>query len=193
MQPQIAFSDEEVLRGVEDANQLHECLKKLSPVQRAECIETLVRSATSSQDRKELLFSLSGPVVTEFVEVMQKVGRFLMKPIQTIDVFFYDELLSDSKGCVKCMGLSDPRVHNIRRLLMGLARKTGTLPKTLFLQGIECKDRDPVGGGGFADIYLASYNGQPVALKRIRTFSMTSVDLEVLSVSIVVPIRRVYR
>ena len=33
------------------------------------------------------------------------------------------------------------------------------------------QDRDPVSGGGFADIFQASFRDQPVALKRLRSFT----------------------
>ena len=51
---------------------------------------------------------------------------------------------------------------------MALSRKTKTLPKSLYLSGIDLKEKDPRILGGNADIFYALYKGQPVALKRLR-------------------------
>lgn len=45
------------------------------------------------------------------------------------------------------------------------------IPSSLRLHGIILEDRDPINGGGYADIFRALYLGQRVALKRLRTFS----------------------
>ncbi|KAJ6486663.1 kinase-like domain-containing protein, partial [Mycena sanguinolenta] len=44
------------------------------------------------------------------------------------------------------------------------------LPSSLFIIGVEGRDEHPTFGGGFGDIYRASYDGQRVALKRMRHF-----------------------
>ncbi len=44
------------------------------------------------------------------------------------------------------------------------------VPRSFLISGIHLQDRDAVSGGGFADIFRASYKGQPVALKRLRNF-----------------------
>lgn len=60
--------------------------------------------------------------------------------------------------------------YTIRRLLIKLSREARILPSSLFLIGVKCRVRESVNGGAFADIYRASYNGEPVALKRLRVF-----------------------
>ncbi|KAJ7609200.1 kinase-like domain-containing protein [Mycena polygramma] len=48
------------------------------------------------------------------------------------------------------------------------------LPSSLFISGVNDCDEHPTFGGGFGDVYRASYRSQTVALKRIRTFTADS-------------------
>jgi hypothetical protein len=48
------------------------------------------------------------------------------------------------------------------------------LPSSLFITGVTDHDEHPTFGGGFGDVYQASYDGKRVALKRIRTFTADS-------------------
>ncbi|KAF8143362.1 hypothetical protein K438DRAFT_1691463 [Mycena galopus ATCC 62051] len=50
------------------------------------------------------------------------------------------------------------------------------LPSSLFITGVDDHDEHATFAGGFGDIYRASYQGQMVALKRIRIFTQ---DLKV--------------
>lgn len=63
--------------------------------------------------------------------------------------------------------------HAVRRLLIRLSQTSHTLPASLFIQGVECQDREPTGGGSFADIFRASLRGKDVALKRLRVFQVS--------------------
>ncbi|KAF8190021.1 kinase-like domain-containing protein [Mycena galopus ATCC 62051] len=45
------------------------------------------------------------------------------------------------------------------------------LPSSLFITGVDDRDEHPTFGGGFGDVYQASYQGKTVALKRIRIFT----------------------
>ncbi|KAG7091225.1 hypothetical protein E1B28_010276 [Marasmius oreades] len=58
-----------------------------------------------------------------------------------------------------------------RRLLVKLSETCDKLPLSLFIKGVERADEQATFGGGFGDVYRASYNGQYVALKRMRIFS----------------------
>lgn len=76
------------------------------------------------------------------------------------------------------MGITSSNDHRfLRRLLVKLSKASGQLPPSLLLRGVVCSDRDSVAGGGFADIFRATYNDQPVALKRLRAFQK-GTDLE---------------
>ncbi|KAJ6486741.1 kinase-like domain-containing protein, partial [Mycena sanguinolenta] len=48
------------------------------------------------------------------------------------------------------------------------------LPSSLFITGVNDRDEYPTCGGGFSDIYQASYQGKAVALKRLRIFTADS-------------------
>ncbi|KDQ58947.1 hypothetical protein JAAARDRAFT_127753, partial [Jaapia argillacea MUCL 33604] len=56
------------------------------------------------------------------------------------------------------------------RILISVVVALENLPQSFFLTGIELSNRDPVGGGGFADIYLRTWLGQTVAMKCTRIF-----------------------
>jgi hypothetical protein len=75
-----------------------------------------------------------------------------------------------------------------RRLLVRLSEARDILPASLFIRGVKGRDREPTFGGTCAyspsssgtvhsthliavgDIFMASFNGQEVALKKIRVF-----------------------
>jgi hypothetical protein len=54
-------------------------------------------------------------------------------------------------------------------LLVKLSANAQLLPTSLFIHGVNIgPSRDPLYGGGFADIYHASYGGTEVAVKKLR-------------------------
>lgn len=67
---------------------------------------------------------------------------------------------------------SDGRMQrqNAYKFLVKLSENCGILPPTLSVTGITDCGREPVNGGGFADIFRASFRGEEVALKRLRDF-----------------------
>lgn len=91
--------------------------------------------------------------------------------------------METSKDCPSCKDRPNATIYPLRRLLMCLSRKIDTLPQALFLDGVDCKERDPVFLGGYADIFLASYQGQKVALKRLRTCATASSEVKLKNVS----------
>ncbi len=58
--------------------------------------------------------------------------------------------------------------HPLRILLYRLASAARLYPFPFFVHGLHLAKREPVVGGYFADIFRASYDGQEVALKRLR-------------------------
>ncbi|KAJ6476292.1 kinase-like domain-containing protein [Mycena sanguinolenta] len=56
------------------------------------------------------------------------------------------------------------------RIIRRLSALCDKLPSALFIVGVEERDEHPTFGGGFGDIYRASYSNQRVALKRMRHF-----------------------
>ncbi|KAF8077682.1 kinase-like domain-containing protein [Lyophyllum atratum] len=55
-----------------------------------------------------------------------------------------------------------------RRLLVKLSETSEIIPASVLIRGLTLIDNQPVSGGGFADIYRATYRGQEVALKHLR-------------------------
>jgi len=60
----------------------------------------------------------------------------------------------------------------IRKLMLKLAMRSEKLPTSLFLKGVKCSETESYSVGSFADIYIGEYEGQKVALKRLRMFQM---------------------
>ncbi|KAJ7134261.1 kinase-like domain-containing protein [Mycena epipterygia] len=69
---------------------------------------------------------------------------------------------------------SAERTSQARRLILRLSEAHDQLPSSLFITGVIDRDEHPTFGGGFGDIFRASYNGGTVALKRIRIFTATA-------------------
>ncbi|KAJ7336465.1 kinase-like domain-containing protein [Mycena albidolilacea] len=61
-----------------------------------------------------------------------------------------------------------------RKLMQKVVEAGEQLPSSLFIIGVNDHDEHPTFGGGFGDVYQASYDGKRVALKRIRTFTADS-------------------
>jgi hypothetical protein len=61
-----------------------------------------------------------------------------------------------------------PFVLPARRLLKNLCSAAKAFPQTLSLELDSVDTNRPIGGGGFADIFLGRYKGQDIALKRLR-------------------------
>jgi hypothetical protein len=80
-----------------------------------------------------------------------------------------------------------PHSHTFRHsavcLLAKLAAKSGQMPPTLFLTGINIDDwRYPSFAGGFCDIFRGTYQGQTVAIKRPRVVDGVSNPSKVSTV-----------
>jgi hypothetical protein len=67
--------------------------------------------------------------------------------------------------------------------LQKIAEARDQLPSSLFIAGVNDRDEHPTFGGGFGDVYRASYQGKMVALKRLRTFMGESASYRTRLVS----------
>ncbi|KAJ7044734.1 kinase-like domain-containing protein [Mycena alexandri] len=65
-----------------------------------------------------------------------------------------------------------------RRLLIRLSEAAEILPSSLAILGVNNKSTDPLFGGAFGDVYDAKYEGNRVALKRLRLFHADGEDGE---------------
>jgi hypothetical protein len=59
-------------------------------------------------------------------------------------------------------------------VLISLSAACNLVPHSLYLSGVELLEKDPISGGGFADVFHASYAGSKVALKRLRIHATSS-------------------
>ncbi|KAF7319101.1 Kinase-like protein [Mycena chlorophos] len=67
--------------------------------------------------------------------------------------------------------LSTPdAIKKARRIIHKLSAACGLLPTTLYITGVTEREAHPTFGGGYGDIYRASYENKPVALKYMRHF-----------------------
>ncbi|KAL0959682.1 hypothetical protein HGRIS_011380 [Hohenbuehelia grisea] len=56
------------------------------------------------------------------------------------------------------------------KLVIRLSVACGIFPSSLLIDGVTLLETESVSGGAFADIYRATYNGQQIALKRLRVW-----------------------
>ncbi|TCD60727.1 hypothetical protein EIP91_009621, partial [Steccherinum ochraceum] len=62
----------------------------------------------------------------------------------------------------------------LRKLSLKLSIAHDILPTTLVLKGVQCTESVSVGAGAFADVYIGSFRGEKVALKRLRVYLMAT-------------------
>ncbi|KAJ7224227.1 kinase-like domain-containing protein, partial [Mycena pura] len=112
-------------------------------------IVRLFRRVVSTERHKKAVLRLKGESAQNCVDLVQDV----------LD-----------KGTLNSAGSDDGLTRKARRLLVKLSEVSDTLPASLFICGVLRLDKEAMFGGTFGDIYRASYQGQDVALKRIRVF-----------------------
>ena len=69
-----------------------------------------------------------------------------------------------------CRSYPQTKVYPLRRLLIGLSRRAQVLPSQLYVRGVYCENREMVAWGGYGDIFRGLFQGEEVALKRLRVF-----------------------
>ena len=87
-------STERLLDDVTNASQLSSRLGKISLSRRAQYVHALIRGAMCSQERKDVLLSLSGPIAVEVVEELQEVHKSKVK-CNSISLFLGQSLKAD--------------------------------------------------------------------------------------------------
>ncbi|KLO08915.1 kinase-like protein [Schizopora paradoxa] len=68
---------------------------------------------------------------------------------------------------------TSPSCRLIERALRKIVNRTGILPKYLFQHEAKRQGRNPIAGGGFADVWLGQLHGKLVALKVLRHFEQS--------------------
>ncbi|KAJ7231339.1 kinase-like domain-containing protein [Mycena rebaudengoi] len=112
-------------------------------------IATYLVSILDSQATKEAVLALEGDAAQHFLDVIE----------HTLD-----------------RGLLIEPEHNskVQRMMIKLSNACDKFPSSLFITGVSGRDNYATFGGGFGDIYRASYNGSTVALKQMRSFQRGS-------------------
>ncbi|KAJ7231335.1 kinase-like domain-containing protein [Mycena rebaudengoi] len=108
-------------------------------------IATYLVSILDSQAANEAVLALEGDAAQHFLDVIQ----------HTLD-----------------RGLLIAQEHNSKaqRMMIKLSNAYDKFPSSLFITGVSGRDDYATFGGGFGDIYRASYDGKTIALKHMRTF-----------------------
>ncbi|KAJ7231344.1 kinase-like domain-containing protein [Mycena rebaudengoi] len=112
-------------------------------------IATYLVSILDSQAAKKAVLALEGDAAQHFLDVIQ----------HTLDRGLLIEPEHNSKA---------------QRMMIKLSNACDKFPSSLFITGVSGRDNHPTFGGGFGDIYRASYNGKTVALKQMRSFQRGS-------------------
>ncbi|KAF7348455.1 ENTH domain-containing protein [Mycena venus] len=118
----------------------------------------------------------------EYVEA--QIGTFLIHILNSQDDWCAAQRLqaSDAQSFIDAVQdvldrgmLPDAKCRSkARRLVQKISEAGEQLPTSLFITGVDDRDEHPTFGGGFGDVYRASYQGRMVALKRIRIFTADS-------------------
>ena len=78
-----------------------------------------------------------------------------------------------------------PYRRNIIYMLIKLAERSGELPQSLFIRGVDIgSSRDPYRIGGFSDVYFGTYLGKRVAVKRLRISDEEKTTVHAVGVSL---------
>lgn len=175
------FNRVEPLDNLEDPTQLSHHLDALPSADRSKCMTSLIIRATTDPRKKELLMLLPEPVVHEIMEGTRVVrlsfiglipGYARVDRISAVLI----QLLQGVENCEVCTADPERRTRPLRRLLIALGRSTQTVPRSFLINGIHLTDIHPVIGGGFADIFRGTYDGEAVALKRLRHYTNRSTS-----------------
>lgn len=101
-----------------------------------------VRNLLSTSEGRASALSLQGKAAVSFLDILQMV----FKSSATVSNNFYFVQIVDSDRD----SLFSPV---LRGCLHKLARRSTELPSTLFISNITQEGKDPVSGGGYADIF----------------------------------------
>ncbi|KAF8150317.1 kinase-like domain-containing protein [Mycena galopus ATCC 62051] len=127
-----------------------------------EQIATFLVSIFSSQSDKETVLRLEGDSAQHFMDVVQEV----------VCLF----ILENPKSCLTHLPqmldrgflMKQEHTRMAFRIIRKLSESRDMLPTSLYIVGVHDREEHPSFGGGFADVYSASYRNQPVALKCMR-------------------------
>ena len=64
--------------------------------------------------------------------------------------------------------------NKLRKTSLKLCMTHDILPSALILRGVQCSSPEQVGAGAFSDVFVGTFDGQQVALKRLRVYLMVA-------------------
>ncbi|KAJ7464201.1 kinase-like domain-containing protein [Mycena galericulata] len=167
------FHDSQALRYIPAVLQMWERRRPLVSARMAnELLEEQISSGTSARGTLE---QIEDGICTSLASILDsREARHRVKQLQGADAQSFLDIIQNvlDRGSL-------PHANSrsrARRLLEQLAEVSEQLPSRLFISGINDRDEHPTFGGGFGDVYRASYLGTPVALKRLRTFTADSAS-----------------
>lgn len=118
-------------------------------------------------EHRHAALELRGPNAQNLLNLIQDVSIITIRRkgmtisnLQMLDKGF----LSNTKDTGKTL------YDEVHKLYYRLSVASGILPPPLMVDGVVLLQNGAVNGGGYADIFLASYQGSQVALKRLRIF-----------------------
>lgn len=132
-------------------------------------LNQLLRNTLNSDTDREAVSQLKGEDAEHFLTLIYSVRdqyiNFMLHRL--IDNF---QVLDKQASLFDCdEEASKSKAH---RLVVKLAESCGFLPDSINIIGVTDCGKVPISGGGFADVFRATYQGMPVALKCLRDFQM---------------------
>ena len=132
-------------------------------------IARLLKSVIESDADKKATLRLKGADAEHFLNLMYRVhviSLTLSTNLFICSLQVLDKYPSDFDGNNE---LCRQKAH---RLAVRLSVECGILPQSLVINGVEDCSKDNISGGGFADVFRATYDGKAVALKRLRDYHL---------------------
>ncbi|KAF8174652.1 kinase-like domain-containing protein, partial [Mycena galopus ATCC 62051] len=126
-----------------------------------ERIAIFLVSIFNSKSDQETVLRLEGDRAQHFLDVVQEVFISTRPQISTDRI---------SQTLDRGFLVVQEHAQMAIRIIRKLSESCELLPTSLFIVGVNGRDEHPSFGGGFGDIYRASYMDQRVAVKRMRYF-----------------------
>lgn len=139
--------------------------------------EVLLRAfETGNHDELNALEGAQAQVALDAMQEVRHMTLFCYYLLNRLDQILHHWQLDDHSDLDPAL-FQEARWLLLRRL-QKLSCDASLLPSHLYIKGVECKDRESLGNGGFADVYRGSHNGDTVAVKNLRTFKMVKLSEE---------------
>ncbi|KAJ7802403.1 hypothetical protein B0H14DRAFT_1660481 [Mycena olivaceomarginata] len=125
------------------------------------------------EDRQRLLKAAEAQITTFLTHILD--SRAARRAAQELEQSSAQSFVDAIQNVLDWGTLPDANSRaKARKLMQKVAESGEQLPSSLFITGVNDHDEHPSFGGGFGDVYQASYDGKRVALKRIRIFTADS-------------------